>query len=103
MRAPDALIVGVPRAVVISGSTPPPRTIIPAGSPISGFQGGNRLSSGSSISAPIGDMVSVLMILVGDQRTPTTVPRNGPNELQGKWIMAGLATPRNHCQHLLQR
>jgi hypothetical protein len=32
---------------------------MPIGSPISGFQGGNRFSSGSSISGPIGEMPQI--------------------------------------------
>src|SRR6266404_113515 len=55
MRAPDELIAGVPRAAVISGSTPPPRTIMPAGSPVWGSQREKRVSRGSNISAPIGE------------------------------------------------
>src|SRR6266403_3860668 len=55
MRAPAEPIAGVPRAAVSSGSTPPPRTIMPAGSPVSGYQGEKRVSRGSNMSAPIGE------------------------------------------------
>src|SRR5438477_3682200 len=55
MRAPDELSAGVPRTAVISGSTPPPRTIMPAGSPVWGSHDEKRVSSGSNMSAPIGE------------------------------------------------
>src|SRR2546423_15050547 len=64
-----------------------------------------KAPSSKNLRIQLGRCVFVLMILAVGWRPADTrnCAEKWPKRAPSKWIMAGLATPRNHCQHLLKR